>query len=375
MLSFRELLFMLSIFSATTSALVGIAFPYPYPELIAATFLLMSTSGPAFLAVTAITILILVPIVDEYFLYSAYLIIAVVKPLTALESIKRFFTRPKFRSLAIAVILLNLVAMFIQYFFPQAWPDIAYVTLGEGQRAAGLKQEPSHTIILLVIAATLAFTSRPDQSYKAAALFNTFALLLLFLTKSDLVALVWASYFALAVSRRTPKPVMAIALGLAVYLGFRSIYALNELLFQEMGSWRSVPDFAIILKPESFLWPNISDIQFKLNGIIEEIFAGPSFVEWTYSIFSTSVLTIGLIPMLIIFVLGYRYWNASFHKIVSFRAVPVVFVAMLFLPKYESAAIILLAGAHYLFRIEPDGKGLAKSAQLAGRRQPYLSRR
>jgi hypothetical protein len=369
----RTFSFGLSVAAAGLSAVPGLLLPYPFPELISLVFLLLASGSIALILLAGVAIGLTLFFGDNYFIFSFLLLAAVVIAVLEMPRLELFLQRPSIRQLIVWIIGINIIVMCVQFLSPNLAPEIPYVTLGDGGRAAGLKQEPSHAVIYVALCATLAMSARPGRRQRAAILFMVIAIFMFLVTKSELVALVTLSYIMLYFARRLPWYLTGLALVafLAVFIG--NLTEINRYLFEEMGSWRSVPDIVMLLDPGSFLLPQLTEGQEAIRNAIDRRFQTTTFISWTYSLFATAVLTLGYIPLILLLLWMYFGKRGYMRQVISVKAFPIFLSALFFIPKYETLNIVLMLGAIVFARqtaagrAEQEGAGTAAAGSMPQR--------
>ena len=117
-----------------------------------------------------------------------------------------------------------------------------------------------------------------------------------------------------------------------------SIHSLNLvfLINEAFGSWRNVPDFAIILNFFAFLFPTYpTNLREKINLYTSEL--GYPWLISTFNYFSAMISTLGIFQSLIIitfstifFVRKYKYFDYKYNYLVLIYS---VIIGFFILPK------------------------------------------
>lgn len=230
-----------------------------------------------------------------------------------------------------------------------AFPDMYAIGAGRG---GGLRTEPSLlaaplAVYLVIVLSKRLHPSTDDAERKRLFLeAGAYALTTLLLTRSLSVAVVLLCF--LPAYTRNLKYLIASggagALLAATVLWVRVRDALSDsatfayLITSALGSWRNVPDLVILANARDFLFPsapaNLRDKLTLFTAIWNPAFA---WLDNTYSTFSASASTLGLLATCSLLVLGLVFGlnNSSSKDHVRSTWIALYFTNWFILPKYE----------------------------------------
>jgi hypothetical protein len=118
-----------------------------------------------------------------------------------------------------------------------------------------------------------------------------------------------------------------------------------DLITISVGSWRNIPDIAILSNPQAFLFPgNPADIRIKIKTFAALL--SPAFVwlENTYSIFAAGGVTVGLLITAVLFIAGLAAGLRSFSSAPTVRAtwIMMYLASWFILSKYDPSGWVVL---------------------------------
>jgi hypothetical protein len=260
--------------------------------------------------------------------------------------------------LAKACMLISLVLAAWQGVDGDAWLRAfpAMFALGDG-RGGGLRTEPSLLAPPLAMYLVLVFWRRVQEGLdikerkKLLVEAGILGMATLFLTRSLSVAIVLVCFLPVFTVRLRVLVISGIGGALLAGTLFRGRIrdAISEggtfgyFITRAVGSWRNVPDVLIFANARDYLLPgNPTELRDKLNMFATMWIPGLAWLDNTYSTFSASASTIGLIATALIFGAGLLI---GFRRISSASAVRatwlLLYIADWFvLPKYEPSGWI-----------------------------------
>jgi hypothetical protein len=249
---------------------------------------------------------------------------------------------------------------------PYLWAALFPHMLLDFGRGAGLKYEPSqlasllslYLVLLAVRTENLQKTHQPPAMRKSLLWEGIWAILAtVAVTRSISVLIAVACFGPVLFIRRKHALLTAAALlaagtvGVSV-LGDRIAAAIGDadgsvtdLITSSLGSWRNIPDIAIVSNYTAFLIPgNPAEIRTKIKtsvALMSPVFA---WLENTYSIFAAGGVTAGLVVTVIAFVggmaVGLRSLSSSFAMRLSWL---MMYLASWFiLSKYDPSGWVVL---------------------------------
>lgn len=338
---------------------VALLYPLSYPgrELVTiSAWILAFPSRLLFLSVSVFGILAVMG--HQFYAYNLFCLLATLGIALAITK-KRVDDLSKLLTIARTCILLTVFIAAWQAISPAIWlqffPDLQ--GLGDG-RGAGLRTEPSY--LAAPLALYLSLLVRPPSGLKGRwppiveAVFAISAVL--GLTRS-LSVLIVALCFLPALSKKlvyAAVPGLA-AVGVAAMIFYgRVTTALGDasgdvlsLITSSIGSWRNIPDIAILANYESYLLPgNPADVRELLNVFATAWSPEFSWVENTFSLFSASATTVGLILTGVIFVSGFVLGlKRMLLSVANLRLAWILlyFASWFFVPKFEACSWIAIA--------------------------------
>lgn len=273
-----------------------------------------------------------------------------------------------------ACVVLTFVIGICQIFSrPEAWSAVFdEMSLGDGGRGAGLLSEPSLLAAPLAIYLSLLASRMEGTSSRGSApakkKFVLEALLviigMLAMTRSISVLIV-AICFAPFLGLRLRRPLLAI-LGLAAgalvavqVFGERISEAVEEksstvldIISIGLGSWRNIPDLAIVLNFRDFLLPGpAGEVRDKINFFAAGLSPVFAWIENTYSTFSAGASTLGLIAVILLFVAGIAIGVRNLPSGAVRLTWVMLYVANWFVtPKYDAAGWVALGLLLLMYR-------------------------
>jgi len=226
-----------------------------------------------------------------------------------------------------ACMAVTLVIAAVQAFTPPyIWAELFPRMLLTPGRGAGLKYEPSqlasllslYLVLLAMRTETLEATHQPLTMRKSLLWEGIWAILATVAVTRSISVLIAVACFGPVLFIRRKHAVLtgsailaAAAVGVSV-LGDRVQAAIGDadgsmtdLITSSLGSWRNIPDIAIVSNYSAFLIPgNPAEIRVKIKtsvALMSPVFA---WLENTYSIFAAGGVTAGLLATVIAFVGG-----------------------------------------------------------------------
>lgn len=245
------------------------------------------------------------------------------------------------------ILLFSIIISFLQgyviskYFWLQIAPDYS-IQYGRG---AGFRAEPSYMLgpMFLYLAAILRcrdeYSQKITQNYRALIYF----ILLVLVTKSLSVVLL-APFVLMAFSNKRINIGKYITNGLVASIAIavfskRISEAVSQGSVQHsltigLGSWRNLSDFVIFSNPFKFMLPITNQ-----RGVLEQISSRLGLGNWlhfTFSQFSTSVLSFGLV-VLVCLVISFIFKNMSCWRRQNriMAAIYGLFLILFFIPKFD----------------------------------------
>ena len=257
-------------------------------------------------------------------------------------------------------LILSLVIAAIQAINGAPWlrafPEMFAVGHGRG---SGLRTEPSllaSPLVLYLGFALCKFARQYAKGVKQRGLFLEVIGLIsatTLLTRSLTVLLVVLCFLPTFVSKLSHLVLFCIggAISAAAALGTRVSAAISDsetftyFITTAFNSWRNIPDIIIFLNWRDFLLPgNPAEVRDKINLLATIWNPGFFWLDNTYSTFSASASTIGLLATMAIFSLGIRLGLRRTTNAASIRVAWIMlYVADWFvLPKYEPCGWVAL---------------------------------
>lgn len=296
---YKRHIFILALTIYMMPALVGVYYPYPIPEIVANLLLCYSLS-PVLLCMLVFFVMVISGITGDWYVGYQYFVSSVLFVIY----MKRDFLFYRMMGKDIIQVFMfigvfSCFAMILQMLFPSLFESILYINLGGGRRAAGLQQEPSHLIALVAI--SLFYIDKKNN----ALYWFTVLMFTAFMAKSELIYLFICFYLLLKVSSRVSVLYKRFVVLFVIILVATKYVWLAQYLLTDWGSWRSLPDAAIVYNIKDFLLPSIDNSKGAIKTAIDNMLGIDTFIVWTYSIFSTVLVTYGfLLALLIIFVMN-----------------------------------------------------------------------
>jgi len=249
---------------------------------------------------------------------------------------------------------------------PYIWTALFPQMLLDFGRGAGLKREPSqlasllslYLVLLAVRTENLQTTQEPPTTRKSLlweAIWVTLATVAV--TRSISVLIAAACFGPMLFVRRrhallTVGAILAaVCVGVSV-LGDRIKAAIGDadgsmtdLITSSLGSWRNVPDIAIVSNYSAFLTPgNPAEIRAKIKASVVLISPLFAWLENTYSIFAAGGVTAGLLVTLIAFVAGMTIGLRGLSSLPPARAswLMMYLASWFILSKYDPSGWVVL---------------------------------
>jgi hypothetical protein len=209
---------------------------------------------------------------------------------------------------------------------PSIWVELFPRMLLTPGRGAGLKYEPSqlasllslYLVLLAVRVKNLDALHEPLTMRKSLLWEAIWAILATVAVARSISVLIAAACFGPVLFIRRKHAVLTVAAMLAAVLVAVSVLgdriqaaigdadgSMTDLITSSLGSWRNIPDIAIVSNYSAFLVPgNPAEIRVKINtsvALMSPVFA---WLENTYSIFAAGGVTAGLLVTVIAFIAG-----------------------------------------------------------------------
>lgn len=334
----------------------GILYPLNYPVREIATLLLWIWAFPSWVGCLSVLLLPLLP--SDAYGYFAFNLFCIMGTLgTGARVIQKAATNTMLAAplhrIARACMLLSLALAAWQAVDGEAWLRAfpAMFAMGDG-RGGGLRSEPSLLAPPLAMYLALVLwrrmqsqaggTERRRLLVEAAVL----SLATLLLTRSLTVAIILLCFLPTFTSRLRYLFISGAAGALlgATVLWDRVREALSDggtfayLITTAVGSWRNIPDFLVLVNIRDYLLPsNPAEVREKLNLFATMWSPTLAWLDNTYSAFSASASTIGILATAALFaaglVVGFRRVSHASHMRITWL---LLYVANWFiLPKYE----------------------------------------
>lgn len=333
----------------------GILYPLSYPVREIATLLIWIWAFPSWLGCLSILLLPLLP--SDAYGYFAFNVFCVAGTLGTGVRVARWAASPAFAAslhrIAKGCMIVSLVIAAWQGVDGDAWLRAfpAMFAMGDG-RGGGLRTEPSLLAPPLAMYLVLVFWRRMqpclDQKERKKLFLEAgmLGMVTLFLTRSLSVAIILLCFLP-AFTMKVKYLVVSGAAGalLAGALFWDRIRdAVSEggtfgyFITRAVGSWRNVPDVLIFANARDYLLPgNPAELRDKLNMFATMWIPGLAWLDNTYSTFSASASTIGLLATAALFGAGLLI---GFRKVSPARHIRATWLLLYFanwfvLPKYE----------------------------------------
>ncbi|MDN5341376.1 MAG: hypothetical protein PWP28_251 [Oceanotoga sp.] len=325
--------------------------PFTLTFLIQIFLLVLLTKKPWFLI---FFIGLLIPSIEYYIFNLMIVIIGISIFIYPLKKDKNIFFENSIFKLNRSIFPLTVLISYIQWFSSDLWVNLFPIMRFGNLRGAGFQIEPSFMALPLFIYIFLQhgyYINCESYLKKIRIKRETFifAILIVIATKSISV-LVILPYVFLLFSKLDIFNTFIISTsfisGFFVFSDriskiidqINSINSLNIvfLINKAFGSWRNIPDFAIILNPISFLFPtNPTNLRDKINMFTSDL--GYSWVISTFNYFSAMFSTLGIfLSFSIIIIIGYffirryRSYNQKYSFLVIIYS---LFIGFFILPK------------------------------------------
>jgi len=348
---------------------------YPVPDII--TLGIWVCAFPSAIGLLSLLLLPLFP--SQTYGYFAYNLFCVIATFTVAIRVGKSISAipqsiPKLYKFTRNCMYLTLFIAIWQVFDGSMWqgffPDMSGLDTARG---AGLRTEPSLLAALLAIYLSIAVSHlyrsrRFEQKSGSSLVFEALALILSFLlvTRSLSVLLVAVCFIPALVPRMRHALVAALAsLSVAtIVFGARIMAAVSDtggslLLLITVGikSWRNVPDILILTNPRQYLLPgNPAQTRDLLNSLATAWSPLFAWLDNTYSTFSASASTLGLIVTAWLFIAGIVFSTrrpSSFARI-RLTWLSLYVTAWFILPKYEPMSWIALSLLGFSFNYVVD---------------------
>jgi len=247
---------------------------------------------------------------------------------------------------------------------PYVWAPIFPHMLIDFGRGAGLKAEPSllasPLALYLVLLAGRMEGLRATRAPLRKSLFKEGIWIIVAtvaVTRSISVLIIATCFVCVLIIQKRHVFLTIVALPAAVVvtvsvLGDRIRDAMVtaggsaiDLITISVGSWRNIPDIAILSNPQAFLFPgNPADIRIKIKTFAALL--SPAFVwlENTYSIFAAGGVTVGLLITAVLFIAGLAAGLRSFSSAPTVRAtwIMMYLASWFILSKYDPSGWVVL---------------------------------
>jgi len=270
---------------------------------------------------------------------------------TQLLIVVKSYSYFRFVSIVIAV---SLVLSLFQGFTANFWEAILPRAVFFDFRGPALQSEPSYLNTLVLLFYLLGIL-RPDFSRRHKLLVILTLPMFVVSTQSLSLLMLAPLYYLSLLSVRSSKLGILLLFGnivicfiIAIWLFFDRINEalgstdVDLLYFLTLGvsSWRSIPDFLILMNMETFLLPTFDH---RIIGDLAQSIPYASFVRSTFSIFSTAALTLGL-PVLVwllvwCVVVCWRHHLGIARRITVFYA---LFYSLFFVMKFDPLGYVVI---------------------------------
>jgi hypothetical protein len=286
-----------------------------------------------------------------------------------------------------ACLIFNLILAVWQAIDGEAWMRVfpEMYAMGNG-RGGGLQTEPSLLAPPLVLYLSFClwhYLQGTDDAFdRGKMLFEaaTLSVATILVTESLSVVIVVVCFlpaFLRSLRRLIPWAIGG-AIATAIVLGDRIRDALSgpivftELITSAVGSWRNVPDIVILYNWQAFLLPqHPGEIRDKLNAFAALWNLDYAWLDNTYSTFSASASTLGLVVTLFLF--GFGVW-IGYRKVSRvkpiWRSWILLYVVDWFiLPKFVPCGWVgigLLTALAFSCEVEESATSLAGTDYRAG---------
>ena len=341
----------------------ALLYSYPYPgrelaALVAWTFAFPSSIGLA--------VLCLFPVLpNETYGYSAFNLLCVVATMASgIGAFRLLDANPelwhRLYRFVMCCMVVSLLLAFWQGFDGERWMEAFPMmwALGGG-RGGGLRTEPSLLACPLAVYLSMALFRCKEKDFRGKEVKHpireviVIALATLVLTRSLTVAIVLFCFLPVFTTKLRylfASGAVGALLGAAVFWD-RIRDALPEggtftyLITTDVKSWRNIPDILILANVRDYLLPsNPAGIRDKLNFLATMWNPGLAWLINTYSTFSASATTIGVIVTAIVFGAGLLVGARKIPHASHMRATWfLLYIADWFiLPKYEVSGWVAL---------------------------------
>jgi hypothetical protein len=334
----------------------GILYPLSYPVREIATLLLWIWAFPSWMGCLSVLLLPLLP--SDAYGYFAFNLFCITGTLgTGARVIRRAATSAMLavplHRLARACLLISLALAAWQAFDGENWLAAfpAMQAIGTG-RGGGLRPEPSLLAPPLAMYLALVLWRRMQSAVDGKVERRLFveagvlSLTTLLLTHSLSVAIILICYLPAFTSKLRYLFVSAMGvaiLGASVFWdrvrdAFSSGETFSYLITTAIGSWRNVPDILILVNIRDYLLPSHpAELREKLNQLAIMWSPGLAWLDNTYSTFSASASTVGVIATVILFGAGLFVGICKVSRANHMRTTwLLLYIADWFvLPKYE----------------------------------------
>ncbi len=269
---------------------------------------------------------------------------------------------------------LTFILCLLQMINPPLWMSAVPGIMVPAGRGAGLRSEPALlagplaiflSLMALRMEATLALKEPPSTGTRIYLAGIAAMLLLVGITLSLSVLAVVLCFAPMLFLRRRHVALQASSLATGAVIAFAAFGdrirdAMNsggsfmDMITLSVASWRNIPDILVIVNYSSYIWPgNPSEVRAKLNGFAVAMNPGLSWLQFTYSTFSASATTVGLVATVILFLAGLRMGMKHLSAPAGTKATWVLlFVVNWFLaPKYDACGWIALGLLPWLGRL------------------------
>lgn len=341
----------------------GILYPLQYPVREVVTLLLWICAFPT--RIGCLSVLILPLLRSDAYGYFAFNLFCIAGTLAvgvrAAEWVKMSqLTSTRLHRLARGCMLISLALAVSQGIDGEAWLRTfpAMYAMGDG-RGGGLRTEPSMLAPMLALYLSLVFWHRAqdktESNRRGKFLFEAgiISLITLLLTRSLSVAIVLACFLPAFASKfriiLTTSAAGVLAAAFVFWDRIRDVLSdsgtFAYLITTALNSWRNVPDIVILANLQAYLLPgNPADMRDKMNLLITSWNPAFLWLDSTYSAFSASASTIGILATTVLFATGIVIGMRRVSPIAHQRAAWILLYITdwFILPKYEPCGWIAL---------------------------------
>ena len=341
----------------------GILYPLNYPVREIATLLIWIWAFPSWVGCLSVLLLPLLP--SDAYGYFAFNLFCIMGTLgTGARVIQRAATTTTLaiplHRLARACMLMSLALAAWQAVDGEAWLRAfpAMFAIGDG-RGGGLRTEPSllapplAMYLVLVLWRRMQSEIDGNEERKLIVEAGVLSLTTLLLTRSLTVAIILLCFLPAFTSKLRYLFVSGAAgalLGATIFWNrirdaFSDGGTFAYFITTAIGSWRNIPDILILVNIRDYLLPSHpAELREKLNQLAIMWSPGLAWLDNTYSTFSASASTIGVLATAVLFgtgiLVGLRKISSAGHMRATWL---LLYIANWFiLPKYEPCGWVAL---------------------------------